>query len=198
MELDNLKEVWAALDDHLKRNAALKESIILEMMKSKAGKLVNRFITFEVISVVVLLFCIPFCVFALDQFRDSYVLMKIITIVFLILMCFFYTPWGIYKIYGLMKFDLSKNMSDNIFCVNRYNLQLKREKKFLFYFLLPALVMLVVLSYASMKVSLSVWVVLICALTVGVLICLFVYKGYDKDIDSILKSLDEIRELKEE
>jgi hypothetical protein len=41
MELNNLKEAWTALDNRLKRTEKLKESIILEMMRSKAGKLVT-------------------------------------------------------------------------------------------------------------------------------------------------------------
>ena len=198
MELDNLKEAWAALDNRLKRNEELKESIILEMMRSKASKLVNRFITFEVISVVVLLFAIPVAVFALERLRDSYSQIGIIMLFFLVAVCFFGAFWDMYKIFGLMKFDLSKNVGNNIYCVNRYNLQIKREKKFFWYFLLPAIVILAVLSYVSMKASLHMWVTLICALAGGTLISFFTYKRYDKNIDSILKSLDEIKELKEE
>ena len=197
MELDNLKEAWAALDNRLKRSEELKESIILEMMRSKASKSVNRFITFEVISVVVLLFAIPLCVFVLERFRDSSLAGRI-TLFFLVVACLLNSLWGMYKIVGLMKFDLSKNVGNNIYWVNRYNLQIKREKKFSMYFLIPALVILAVLSYASMKASLPLWAFLICALTGGIVVNFFTYKKYYKDIDSILKSLDEIKELKEE
>ena len=197
MELDNLKEAWAALDNRLKRNEELKESIILEMMRSKANKLVNRFITLEIISVVALLFFIPLCIFWLDRFW--YIsFMTGLNVLFGVIFSFFYFFWGIYKIYGLMKFDLSKNVGNNIYCVNRYNLQIKREKKFFWYFLLPAIVILSVLTYASVKASLPLWIFLICSLTGGILITFFTYKKYDKNIDSILKSLDEIKELKEE
>ena len=200
MDLDNLKEAWAALDNRLKRNEELKESIILEMMRSKANKLVNRFITFEVISVVVLLFFIPLCVFMLERLWENNLKGSImsITVFFGGVFCLLCSLWGMYKIYGLMKFDLSKNVGNNIYCVNRYNLQIKREKKFSMCFLIPTIVILTVLSYASGNVSLYLWTFLICALTGGIMVSFFTYKKYDKDIDSILKSLDEIRELKEE
>jgi len=83
--------------------------------------------------------------------------------------------------------------------MNRYNHQINRyEKKFLWCFLIPAIVIFLMLSFASMKVTLSRWVLMICALIAGILFSYWSYKKYNKNIDSILRSLDEIRELKEE
>ena len=195
MELENLKEAWAALDNRLKKNEELNESIILEMMKSKAGKLVDRFVALEIINVVLMLLILPLCIFWLDRFKG----ITNIYLIFTAVMCCVASFWGVFKIHGLMKFDISKDVSNNIYYVNRYNNQINSyEKKFYWCFLVPAIVIFLILSFASRKVALPHWVLLICALIGGILFSYWSYKRYNKNIDSILKSLDEIRELKEE
>ena len=191
------------MDNRLKRNEALKESIILEMMKRKAGRLVNRFIISEIIAVVLLLLMIPFCFYALDRNGGKYFVGDA-TVFLALAVGFVYPFWGFFKIHGLMKFDFAKNVGHNIYYVNRYNIQLKREKKIFWYFLWPAITILVVLTYASIKVKLTLWALLtlwaivICALAAATLVTYWSYKYYNKGIHSILKSLDEMRELKEE
>jgi len=197
MELDNLKEAWTALDNRLKHNEKLNESIILEMIKSKAGKKVNRFIALEILSVAGLLLMVPFCIYCIDRYGGKIKVWDIFMI-FLTVLCFVYPFWGAYKLHGLMKFDLTKNVGNNILCMNRYDIQLKHEKKILTYFLGPVLVIFGVLSYAAVKAALPFWALLICVFSVAGLASYWSYKIYHKSIESILKSLEEIRELKEE
>ena len=197
MEFDELKAAWTELDNRLKKNEELKESIILEIMKSKARKIVNQFIVWEMISVVALILCIPLIIYLFDKMsgrnwaRDTAML-------FSLAICFVYPFWGVYKLHGLMKIDFLKNISNNILYVNKYRIQLGYDKKILYCFVLPVFVILGVVTYAVMKATLPLWTFLICILIVGVLVCYWSYKKYDKNIDSILKSLDEIRELKED
>jgi len=195
MELEELKEAWTALDNKLKRNEELKESIILEMMQSKAVRLVDRFVTLEIIAVVMMLLTGPLCILWLDRFKG----IAKIYLLFTAVICFIYSLWGVFKIHGLMKFDVSKDVSNNIYYVNRYNHQINRyEKKFYWCFLVPAIVIFLTLSFVSMKVTLSLWVLMICAVIAGILFSYWSYKRYNKNMDSILRSIDEIRELKEE
>jgi TM2 domain-containing membrane protein YozV len=199
MELDELKAAWISLDNRLKDNEKLKESIILEMMRSKVGKTLNRFIAFEMFSTVVMLVFIPFFIFQLERFAGKN-LAASITLIFGATLCFISFFWYVYKTHGLMKIDLSKNVGNNIFYANRYNIQIKREKRIIWCFVAPTITTLLLLTFASekVKVPIPIWFLLICALTVGMLGTYWQYKCYDKGIDSILKSLDEIRELKEE
>jgi 4-hydroxybenzoate polyprenyltransferase len=197
MELDNLKEAWAELDNRLKRNEELKESIILEMMQSKAGKLVNRFIIWEMISFALLLLLIPFCIFAVDRFGGKIWTWDIF-MYFLAAVCFFGTFWSAYKLHGLMKIDLLKNVGNNIYFVNRYNIQLKREKKITDCFVGPVFVILFAFILVALKATLPMWTLGICVFASCGLVTYLLFKRYRKNIDSILRSLDEIRELKEE
>jgi len=199
MELDELKNAWIALDNRLKRNEELKENIILEMLKSKAGKTVNRFIAYEMFQVVMLILAVAFFIFALEQIAGKN-LMASITLIFGAIICVISFFWYVYKIHGLMKINLSKNIGNNILYVNRYNIQIKYEKKINFYFVAPAITTLLLITFATerARVPIPMWIFLICAITVATLVTYCTYKLYDKSIDSILKSLDEIKELKEE
>jgi len=195
MELENLKEAWTALDNRLKRNEELNESIILEMMKSKAGKIVNRFIALEMFSVTVLILMVPFCIYCLNMRKFP---VWNVFMLFMAAVCFIYPFWGVYKLHGLMKFNLTKSVGNNILCMNRYNIQLEREKKVFWYFFLPVLIIFGVLIYAAAKATLPLWTFLICVFSLGGLVSYWSYKKYDKSIESVLNSLEEIRELKEE
>jgi len=195
MELENLKEAWAALDNRLKRNEELNESIILEVIRGKTGKIVNRFIMYEMFSVALLLLMVPFCIYCLNMRKFP---VWNFFMIFMAVCCFIYTFWGVYKLHGLMKFDVAKNVGNNILSINKYNFQIKHEKKVLFYFLIPVIVIFGVIIYASAKATLSLWTFLICAFICGILISYCSYKKFDKGVESVTRSLDEIRELREE
>ena len=199
MDLDELKEAWTALDNKLKKNEELKESIILEMMKSKAGKLVNRLIILEIISVVVMLLSLPFCVFWLDRNGGKYLVGDIL-LCFLLILCLLYSFWGIFKIHGLMKFDFLKEIGSNILYINRYNIQIKREKKIFWIFIWPVMMILMLLHFIFMPITLPLWllILMISWLIIATLISYWSYNKFNKNITSILRSLDEIKELKEE
>jgi hypothetical protein len=196
MELDELKNVWVSLDERLNKQEILKESILKEMMQSKTSKTVSKLINYDLLSICILLALIPFSVFVMDYFRYGF--WGNTTIIFTIIFSCIYVFWAIYKLHGLMKFDFSKNINDNIYCMNRYNIHIKWDKIASLVYI-PIFVILCILSYAESKVSMQVWVFMICLL---LLATLFTYWGfirfYDKNIAAIRKSLEELKELKEE
>ena len=112
--------------------------------------------------------------------------------------CIVYPFGDIFKIHELLKFDFSKNVCNNVYYMNQYRIQLNHEKKVSYYFLGPVLVTLGVFSYAIANAKFTWWTLLICVFIAVGLITYWSYKFYNRNIDSILKSLDEIKELKEE
>ena len=197
MELENLKEAWAALDNRLKRSEELNESILLEEMRSKAGKIVNRFIVMEKISVVGLLLLLPFIIYSLNRLGGKILLWDALMI-FCAIICFLYPFWGVYKLHGLMKIDITKNVANNILFLNKYNIRINREKKLNFCFIFPVLGMLAVCTYAASKATLPLWTFLICLFCLAGLGIYWANKKYNKGFESVIRSLEEIRELKKE
>jgi len=98
-----------------------------------------------------------------------------------------------------MKIDFSKSVKDNLYCVNKYNLMIKKEKIANYFVLIPVVYLLCILFYYEANANLSWWVFLVVALTIGVIITYWMYKKiYDANIQSIKKSLEELSELEEE
>ena len=198
MELENLKEAWVALDNRLKRNEKLNESIILEMMRSNAGKKVNRIIALEMISVAVLILLLPFIIYSLYRFGGGKLFLWDIFMKFMAVVCFLYPFWGVYKLHGLMKIDITKNIGNNILCLNKYNIQIKNERKFVYFFLVPVIAISGVCIYTAAKATLPLWTFFTCAFCLAGLFSYWSYKKYNKSFESVIKSLEEIRELREE
>ena len=198
MELDNLKEAWIALDNRLKKDEELKESIILEMIQTKANKLINKLMNWEVFGAVIALLTTPFSVIMFNLFGGKFPMWDIL-VLFVIIVGIVLFIWQLYKICGLMKVDLSRSIRDNTYYMNQYNIRMKREKVIMGFIVGPILAILSVITYASMKASFAFWIFLLFAIIFTTLASFWQYKRlYGKNIDSIIKSLDEIRELKEE
>ena len=198
MELEELKNAWTELDNQLKENKSMNKTIVMKMAQSKADKIIGRLINWEIISVVILILIIPLAYYASQWFVGKHMLSYFVML-FAIGYCCIGTVWYIYKISGLMKIDFSKAISDNICYTNRYNIQIKREKFATYVIIGPGAAILLILSYAELKVNTQLWIFLVCLLLLTTLITYWGYKRlYEKNINSILKSLNEIKQLEEE
>ncbi|PXV67994.1 hypothetical protein CLV62_10224 [Dysgonomonas alginatilytica] len=198
MELDELKNTWAALDERLKQNESLNTRIVKEMLETKSNKSLSKILRYETIGAFVVLAIAPFILFIYDdrfQIKDKTIgPLFLVSMFFLCLLSF---VWQAFKIYNLMKIDFSAVVSDNIRIVNRYNIWIKREK-LITWFSIPLLGGLCTYLYAQLSLNLFSWVFLTCVFILVTLFTYYQYKTlYDKNINSILKSLDELKELDE-
>jgi uncharacterized membrane protein len=190
MELDDFKKTWTALDNRLKENDFLKESIILEIIQSKANKSVNKLQNWDMFNLVGSIVFIPVLWFFLEHAKGKLPLFILIYAIALLVVS---AIWYSYKMYGLMKVDLAKSVSDNIYHMNRYSLLMNWEK-LIGSIAISVLFILIVLQYAEAKASLFLWIVLSCAIILGVLFEYWFYRRvYDKNIGSALKSLEELK-----
>ena len=197
MELEELKNAWAELDSRLKQNKSMNTTIIMKMAQNKADKSISRLINWEIFSVIILIPAIPLIFYASPWF--SKYIFPHITMIYTAGYCCIFVGWYIYKLSGLMKVDFSKTISDNIYYTNRYNIQTKREKFAVYSVFTPLFVILAILSYAELKVNTQLWIFMICILLLAILTTYWMYKRlYGKNIASILKSMNEIKQLEEE
>ena len=198
MELEELKNAWAELDNQLKENKSMNKTIVMKMAQCKADKIIGRLINWEIIGTVVLILSIPLTFYISQWFVGK----LIVSYYFMLLLagyCCIGTIWYIYKISGLMKIDFSKAISDNIYLTNRYNIQIKREKFAMNVIFGPIFAILLILSFAELKVNTQLWIFLVCLLLLCTLATYWIYKRlYEKNIGSILKSMNEIKALEED
>ena len=197
MELEELKKAWAELDNRLKENKSINKAIIMEIARNKVDKSISRLINWEILGAVVLILMIPILLYMFHWFNRRIIVRDII-LIYGGIFCCACVVWYIYKISGLMKIDFAKKISDNICYTNRYNIQIKREKFVMNVVFGPSFVILLILYYAVMKVNMQLWATLVCGILLVSLITYWMYKRlYDKNINSILKSLNEIKQLEE-
>lgn len=191
-----MKNTWQSLNERLQKQEVLKKNIMKEMLHTKSDKALSRLLNCEVFGIVVLLLVIPLIIYALDfhphlaAYKPFMYCMLVIDIIF-----FF---WQSYKVYGLMQIDFSKSVSTNIQYTNKYNIHIKKEK-FGMLFFIPIVFLCCAYLYAQLNVNKVLWAFLTCTAICLILFTIWSYKKlYDKNIKSILESLDNLKELEED
>ena len=196
MELEELKTVWASVDERLKKQEIMKESIIREIIFGKINKSLNKLFWNESISIPILLLLFPFLVYWYGKFGGKDILRDSI-VIFAGIFCIVFLPILVYRIYLLMKINISGNIKDNLFYLNRYNIQIKREK-YSMAFIVPVLYFFISLWFVKVKANATLWAIWICLIIFVILLSYWSYnKFYNKNIQSIQKNLEELEELKE-
>lgn len=198
MELEEMKERWAALNDRLERTEMLQESVIRELVQTKGEKSVSRLINWETFGFVVTILIIPYSIYVYHRFGghfamwDLFIRVAIVVDGLLVL-------WTGYKLYGLMKIDFTKVVKENILRVNRYTVQITREKIFTAAIIGPLFVILSVVMSIEMKTPDFIWGVLFGVVVATTVACYWLYKRvFDKNIRRLQESLAVIEEVGEE
>jgi Zn-dependent protease with chaperone function len=97
-----------------------------------------------------------------------------------------------------MKIDFTKNVNNNSLYLNKYNILIKKNKIYAV-FITVILYVFGIYLYSAKHVGITLWIFLACAYIIGIVLTYFQYKKlYDKNIASIQKSLEELKELEEE
>jgi len=197
MELDELKNVWISVDERLKKQEILNEYIIREMTCKKTNKSLMRLFWFDGINILTFLLLLPFIVYAYGKFGGKYIFWDS-SVILAGVFCVANLPFLCYRVYRLMKIDLSENIKSNLYYINRFSLQIKWEKN-LMAFIGPVMFILISLTFIERKANASLWTFWICGVILSTLFSYWSYKKiYDKNIQSIKKYLQELKELKEE
>ena len=197
MELEELKTAWASVDERLKKQEILKESIIKEMIYKKANKALNVLQWSEFLGIIIILVIIPFIIWAYGKFggRDLY---WDIYVLFALVLCIALIPYLIYKAYLLVKIDFVGNIKNNMFCINKYKTVINKEKIILNALVGIPFIILLTLILISQKSPVYLWGIVICTIILVTLFSIWSYiKIYDKNIESVRKNLEVLEELKE-
>jgi glucan phosphoethanolaminetransferase (alkaline phosphatase superfamily) len=196
MELEEFKNVWASLDERLNKQEKLKESIIKEMMQSKANKSVSKLLSFDIISLFVCLFVIPILIWLYHSQIHLPQKTTFIYTMFVIIAYGFCA--GAFNIKYLMKMDFTKSVAHNFLYINKYK-KLVGKEKIAEVPVILVVCFLCIYQYAALHVSAWLWAFLICGLISAILFTVYSNKKiYDNNIHTIQKSLEELKELEEE
>ncbi len=198
MELDELKNSWSELGDKLQRNKKLNERLIKEILKKKSGKALNRLLNFEFLGIIIMLLITPLMVWLWGQprFENTYSPKILFTLVIIhtVLVVIFQGK----RVWELMKVDFSNKIAINVELINHFIIKIKKEKQITLFLIAPVYYLLGILSYYELHANLSLWIFLVVAFVIGILGSYWQYKRvYDNNIQSIQKSLEELKDLEE-
>lgn len=197
MELDELKNTWELLNRKLEEDKSLKESLILEVIRTKADKSLSKLVNYDILSFVILILLLPCIAYAYSRYSGQFNLWDIYTI-YAMLVCISGIGWYMLKIRILMKVDLSQKISENIYYTNRYNIWIKREKLLMNMIVGPVFPILAIFMLIEMNTGAYLWLGVISLFVLASVLTYWSYKRiYEKNISSILKSLGEIKDLEE-
>jgi hypothetical protein len=200
MDLEELKSIWASMDERLGNQELLKGSIIRKMIHDKSNRLLQKLLNFEVFSLIFNLFEIPLMI-SLLYINYFTVLTKWAGKVFvwiIVVFSFIATIWQLIKIVQLMKVDFTKGIRNNALIINRYNTWIKKEK-IVAIFITPVLFSLGIWMYVLLHANVALWIFMGCSFMFSLFIMFYIYKRvYDRNIDSIRQSMEELKELEEE
>lgn len=202
MDLEELKNTWMVMDEQIKKNKILEETIIKKMIESKTTKSLSNLLNYEIFATILLFLVIPiifYMINRLSNFRETNIIYRyifIVTLVICILGCF-YQFW---KVYSLMKINLSNSIKSNITLIQRYSIQIHWEKFSNYIALFLVIIILTVIYFAEQNyIEPWRWIAVLCIVLVSAFICVVIYKWvYDTNIQAIKKCLEELKELKEE
>ncbi|GHT68838.1 hypothetical protein AGMMS50239_34670 [Bacteroidia bacterium] len=146
MEIEDLKTIWASVDEQLKKQEVLKESLIKDMIYKKTNKSLNILLWAELPGIPVILLLLPFIVYAYQKFGGRHIMWDSM-VIFCGAVCTVMLPYLIYKAYLLTKIDLSDNIRNNLLYINRFNILIKKEKTISIFFSAPVYTILILYYY---------------------------------------------------
>ena len=185
------------MDERLKKNEGLNERLIKEMLVKKSKKSLNTLIFFESYGTILMLFGLPFLLFV---FNNKLVHTTMIDISFYIGIAMILIGIGpqIYKTILLINIDLSKGICDSLKRIQKYNLITKRKMLYSA-IIAPIFFTSFVLGILSYK-NVEIWNVSFISVVIVVSIFstyLQYKKVYKANIQSIIDSLEELKDLEE-
>jgi hypothetical protein len=197
MELEKLKEIWTSLDDRMKQQEGLKTAIIKEMLLSKSDKTLSRMINWGYFGLALSLCLTPVLIWVyMCAYRVATTVPMFVSAFIIV---FFVFTLGIIGLVKLHKIDFSNPVSVNIIKVSKYKVFYKRMSLIACLFVLIFIVFCI-MSYLQLQ-HMESWrlVGILFSIPFGIVLGYWEYKRMGmKNINSILKSLEELKELEEE
>ncbi|MDR2916661.1 MAG: hypothetical protein LBV74_17835 [Tannerella sp.] len=197
MELEQLKEIWTSLDNRMQQQEGLRSALIKEMLLSKSDKALSRLINYGYFGIILGFVSIPIIIWVYTVSLSLGILFRIIASVIVIYLTFHLIA-GIFQLIKLHQVNFSNPVKSNIYIVEKLNIFNKRYLMISYVFALLIIFAAVSLTFFSRNIEYWRWGILIALVFAGTIGFFWEYKRiYRRNFNSILKSLDELKDLDE-
>ena len=197
MELEKLKEIWTSLDNRMQQQEGLKAAIIKEMLINKSDKALSRLINYSYFGLILEMIGIPVLIWCwIYTYNVLYKVLMFAVLLFVIsgMVCV------LIQLVKLNKVDFSMPVKNNSYIIQNVKIFNKRVNfsAYIIGIVLFITVLIMVLYGNLGKMESWRWMVITMAIPIGVIGSIWEYKRiYSRNFNSILKSLEELRELEE-
>lgn len=196
MELDELKNTWAQLETKMNEHQLFNEKIVKEIHKSRYNKSLSQLINYTFIGCIAALVAITILIYRMGviyfgPFKTTIFILGIVFVLYGFII-------GIANLKLLYKIDYSKSVSHNIELTRKYQIRIKKQNLIAYISVIILVLLAVIASALSANMELWRWAAIGGTVAAGVVAAIWDYKRmYKKNINSILESLNEIKELEE-
>ena len=196
MEPEKLKEIWTSLDNRMQQQEGLKTAIIREMLVNKSDKALSRLINYSYFSILLYLIGLPLLV---RLWTSSSAFANRIIVPLIILYLIYGMIVGVVLLRRLHKVNFSMPINQNLFIVHK--LCIFNKYSIIASYIIGAIMFVsffITVLNSLNNIESWRWVVFGAGLLIGVVGSVWEYKRiYRRNFDSILKSLEELKELEE-
>jgi hypothetical protein len=189
MELDEIKNRWNDLNSRLERTEVLNKRLITEMLNSRQQSAKDKLMRFEVFFLIL---CIVFAGFtAINFFTGFYALSTAIILMSVFVLC---GLWQVYKIVLLNRMHIDTCSTTQLLQqAIRFKVITRMRTVVGLILIVPLFVVMVALDKNLNNAAAIIGVVVGGSVGLGIGLCLFFKKL--KDIDSLIKSYKDLKEL---
>lgn len=196
MELEELKSAWSLLNNRMMQKEVMEATIIREMLVAKSDKALSKVTNYDYLGIIICMCVIGLLTWQMNRiyfgpFKTGIFLLAIALLIVSALR-------SIKNLFILHKINFSNPISDNIRLVQNYNIIIKRTTIINYSAATGIVVLAIIAGLMSPNMEVWRWVVIAVSIVIGIIGAWWEYRHmYRKNIDSILKSLDELKELEE-
>ena len=196
MELEELKNTWNLINNRMMQKEVMEAAIIKEMLVAKSDKAFSRMTNYDYFSVIVCMGVIGLLTWQMNRIYFG----PFKTGIFLLAIAFLFVSAlrSIKNILILHKINFSNPISDNIRLIQNYNIIVKRTRILNYSAAIIIVALAIIACLLSPNMEVWRWVAIAVSIVIGIVGAWWEYRHmYQKNIDSILKSLNELKELEE-
>ena len=196
MELEELKSTWNLLNNRMMQKEVMEATIIREMLVAKSDKALSKVTNYDYLGIIICMCFIGLLTWQMNRiyfgpFKTGIFLLAIALLIVSVLR-------SIKNLFILHKINFSNPISDNIRLVQNYNIIIKRTTIINYSAATGIVVLAIIAGLMSPNMEVWRWVGIAVSIVIGIIGAWWEYRHmYRKNIDSILKSLDESKELEE-
>jgi hypothetical protein len=201
METEELKKTWNSLDEHLRRQEILNTALMKENLLGKSNKRLGQMVNYGYFGLALMTAGLTSVAYTLAILLIHFGFGRPLTLIIsaVVLFILFIIVAGFVGLTKLQKIDFSAPISENMRRTGEYRLWYSKINRIAWIFFGAQITVLFAVMALFETMPAWTWAVVCGSTGVGIILGRWEYKRmFRKNIDSILKNLEELKKMERE